>query len=215
MTGSCEAMLSTYGWNWSPVPGCEMGCYRGLADHMSDLLKPKDRLESVPGDGDGIEILGYRTLTPARVVQRLERKLLGCGRYCYSSLVLFFQNFYKADGNRTEMYVRYIDKLHTLHVDAQNYVEAGFTLLLYADLLPEGWVDDALQAELSYPPQRVWERKEALFKDIIDHFDKGKVSQPFFLTLPQPVDFCIVYLLTCPKYLIGFIYILENLVSPS
>ncbi|XP_064606034.1 dedicator of cytokinesis protein 3-like [Liolophura sinensis] len=83
-------------------------------------------------------------------------------------------NFYKADGNRTEMYVRYIDKLHTLHVDAQNYVEAGFTLLLYADLLPEGWADDALQAELSYPPQRVWERKEALFKDIIDHFDKGK-----------------------------------------
>ena len=33
------------------------------------------------------------------------------------------------------MYLRYIHRLHDLHLSAENYLEAGFTMKLYADQL--------------------------------------------------------------------------------
>lgn len=33
------------------------------------------------------------------------------------------------------MYLRYIHKLHDLHLSAENFLEAGFTMKLYADML--------------------------------------------------------------------------------
>ncbi|XP_066902048.1 dedicator of cytokinesis protein 3 isoform X2 [Halyomorpha halys] len=69
-------------------------------------------------------------------------------------------NFYKTEINRTEMYVRYIYKLHALHVSAENYTEAGFTLLLYSDCL-------------------TWEKHHAakleLYHTIVNYFDRAKV----------------------------------------
>ncbi|TMW44459.1 hypothetical protein DOY81_010458 [Sarcophaga bullata] len=47
-------------------------------------------------------------------------------------------NFYKNEINRKEMYLRYIYKLHALHLQAENYTEAGFTLKLYANMLSWG-----------------------------------------------------------------------------
>lgn len=47
---------------------------------------------------------------------------------------LLFQNFYKEMG-REEIYIRYIYHLAELHNASSNWVEAGFTLLLHAQLL--------------------------------------------------------------------------------
>ncbi|XP_073976678.1 dedicator of cytokinesis spg isoform X2 [Rhodnius prolixus] len=69
-------------------------------------------------------------------------------------------NFYKTEINRTEMYVRYIYKLHALHMSAQNYAEAGFTLLLYADYL--NWENNHA-------------KKLELYHLILSYFDKAKV----------------------------------------
>lgn len=33
------------------------------------------------------------------------------------------------------MYVRYVYKLRDLHLEAKSYIEAGYTLLLHAELL--------------------------------------------------------------------------------
>lgn len=63
------------------------------------------------------------------------------------------------------MRFRYIYKLHDLHLQAENYTEAGFTLKLYADML--GWDKEIL----TFSPhdtagQPEWQRKERLYKDV-------------------------------------------------
>lgn len=73
------------------------------------------------------------------------------------------------------MYIRYIKKLYDLHLGAQNYVEAGLTLKLYAQLLQ--WKDGVRKEELDYLAQPEWERKERVYLQILDCFDKGKVRE--------------------------------------
>ena len=48
--------------------------------------------------------------------------------------------------NREEMFLRYVYKLHDLHLPAENFVEAAFTLKMHADLL--GWTNRSLHADL-------------------------------------------------------------------
>ncbi|XP_066992689.2 dedicator of cytokinesis protein 3 [Anabrus simplex] len=81
-------------------------------------------------------------------------------------------NFYKNEINRKEMYLRYIYKLHDLHLPAENYTEAGFTMKLYADQL--SWSGKALVADPQFPGYPEWQRKEQLYLQIIHYFDRGK-----------------------------------------
>ncbi|CAB0036454.1 unnamed protein product [Trichogramma brassicae] len=81
-------------------------------------------------------------------------------------------NFYKNEFNRKEMYLRYIYKLHDLHLAAENYTEAGFTMKLYADQL--NWSSNVLPAEYGHDQQPEWKRKEILYHQIIKYFDRGK-----------------------------------------
>ena len=71
------------------------------------------------------------------------------------------------------MYIRYIYKLHELHLVSGNHTEAAFTLQLHAELL--GWTDVELAAEVKYPAEAEWQRKERLYHRMLAHFDKGKV----------------------------------------
>ena len=50
--------------------------------------------------------------------------------------------------NREEMFLRYVYKLHDLHLPAENFVEAAFTLKMHADLL--GWTNRSLHADLRW-----------------------------------------------------------------
>lgn len=75
------------------------------------------------------------------------------------------------------MYIRYIYKLHDLHVPAGNYTEAAFTLQLHANQL--SWTQRMLHADHLYPAQTETQRKELIYKKIIDYFDKGKVCMAF------------------------------------
>ncbi|XP_078717845.1 dedicator of cytokinesis protein 1-like isoform X3 [Lampetra fluviatilis] len=85
-------------------------------------------------------------------------------------------NFYK-EIEREEIYIRYLYKLHDLHLQCDNYTEAGYTLLLYTHLLK--WSDDPCASHLNLRgaqkgnTQR--ELKEMLYGDIIGYFDKGKM----------------------------------------
>lgn len=85
-----------------------------------------------------------------------------------------FQNFYKNEINRQEMYIRYIYKLHDLHLPAGNYTEAAFTLKLHATQL--SWSQRMLHADHLYQAQTEFQRKETIYYRIIECFDKGKVS---------------------------------------
>nr|CAD7417416.1 unnamed protein product [Timema poppensis] len=85
---------------------------------------------------------------------------------------LSLQNFYKNEINRKEMYLRYIYKLHDLHLPADNFTEAGFTMKLYADQLT--WTSRVLVSDPQYAGLQEWQRKEQLYNQIITYFDRGK-----------------------------------------
>ncbi|XP_030639791.1 dedicator of cytokinesis protein 3-like [Chanos chanos] len=81
-------------------------------------------------------------------------------------------NFYKSEITKEDMYIRYIHKLCDLHLQAANYTEAAFTLLLYWELLQ--WSEQPLRDFLQYPAQSQWQRKESVSRKILHYFNKGK-----------------------------------------
>ncbi|XP_060800928.1 dedicator of cytokinesis protein 4 [Amyelois transitella] len=81
-------------------------------------------------------------------------------------------NFYKNEIDRKEMYLRYVYKLHDLHIGSENFIEAGCTLLLYAETL--SWDSDQIGVDLEYPETPEWKRKEALYNQALQYFDRGK-----------------------------------------
>ncbi|XP_070539835.1 dedicator of cytokinesis protein 1-like isoform X2 [Ptychodera flava] len=83
-------------------------------------------------------------------------------------------NFYK-EIEKQEMYLRYLYKLCDLHLECDNHTEAAFALHLHADRLK--WSDDRLPFPLDKYPQATTQRqlKEALYYDIVQYFDKGKM----------------------------------------
>lgn len=81
-------------------------------------------------------------------------------------------NFYKNEFKRKEMYLRYIYKLHDLHLQADNYTEAGFTMKLYADQL--SWTSSVIVTDPHFAGQPEFRVKEKVYLKIIEYFDKGK-----------------------------------------
>ncbi|XP_050389742.1 dedicator of cytokinesis protein 1 [Patella vulgata] len=92
------------------------------------------------------------------------------------SCIVNLLDFYHAI-NRQEMYIRYLHKLHDLHMECDNFTEAGYTLILYAKLL--NWSEEQLPPMLhnNKYPEAITHRelKEYLYYDIISCFDKGKM----------------------------------------
>ncbi|XP_073447730.1 dedicator of cytokinesis protein 3 isoform X6 [Aquarana catesbeiana] len=96
--------------------------------------------------------------------EETENKKVGC--------TVNLMNFYKSEINKEEMYIRYIHKLGDLHLQAESYTEAAFTLILYWEMLQ--WEERSLREFLHYPAQTEWQRKESLSRKIIHYFNKGK-----------------------------------------
>ncbi|KAM7361679.1 dedicator of cytokinesis protein myoblast city isoform 1-T2 [Cochliomyia hominivorax] len=91
---------------------------------------------------------------------------------CTFSLLQFYSQV-----NRKEMYIRYVYKLCDLHMEFDNYTEAAFTLKLHTELLC--WNDTELSPLLRshrhIQCRTHRELKEALYYEVIDYFDKGKM----------------------------------------
>lgn len=88
------------------------------------------------------------------------------------------------------MYIRYVNKLCDLHLDCDNFTEAAHTLRLHSQLLQ--WSDAPLPPLLRSPRHAYChthrQLKEALYYDIIQFFDKGKVCISvikFLLFVPE------------------------------
>uniref|UniRef100_A0A3B4GVY5 Dedicator of cytokinesis protein 3-like n=1 Tax=Pundamilia nyererei TaxID=303518 RepID=A0A3B4GVY5_9CICH len=117
-----------------------------------------------------------------------------------SALIVCFvssQNFYKSEINKEEMYIRYIHKLCDMHLQAENYTEAAFTLLLYWELLH--WDERPLKEFLHYPAQTEWHRKEGLCRKVIHYFNKGKRNEAelsSICSLPPTVGLTLILMCT-------------------
>jgi hypothetical protein len=82
------------------------------------------------------------------------------------------------------LYLRYLYKLHDLHIQSNNFTEAAFTLKLHSHQLD--WSEEEVPSLL-----RVINRhsnlitqmglKEALYNDIITYFDNAKVYIILFI----------------------------------
>jgi len=81
---------------------------------------------------------------------------------------------------RDELYIRYLYKLHALHMKEENFTEAGFTLIYHSRMFD--WSDDEIPAHSKQIARERYnnvktqmEVKEALYNDIIKYFDEAKV----------------------------------------
>ncbi|XP_023288564.1 dedicator of cytokinesis protein 1 isoform X2 [Orussus abietinus] len=109
-------------------------------------------------------LLQYRDIVHA---ESQEHRML-----CTVNLLEFYSEI-----NRKEMYIRYVNKLCELHLECDNYTEAAYSLKLHSQLL--SWSDQHLPPLLRsnrYPLcQTHRQLKEALYNDMIEYFDKGKM----------------------------------------
>ena len=114
--------------------------------------------------------------------------------YCIMMVFLFllyhhlFQNFYKDDANREDIYTRYIYRLRDLHLESQDYTEAAFTLMVLAE--SQDWTDKMLPPDDKHPKQTEMKRKEALYHEIIRLLDKGEVGPLKDIFFPS-FNFCL------------------------
>lgn len=79
------------------------------------------------------------------------------------------------DMRKEDMFIRYVHQLVTVQLDSQNYVEAGLSLQLHADLY--AWDFEKRVPALVDPPfpeQTSFERRENLCLQMIKHFEDGK-----------------------------------------
>ncbi|XP_035244115.1 dedicator of cytokinesis protein 3 isoform X7 [Anguilla anguilla] len=150
--------------------------YRELFSLLTQLFGPYpsllEKIEQETWRETGISFVTSVTRLMERLLdyrdcmkgEETENKKIGC--------TVNLLNFYKSEINKEEMYIRYIHKLCDMHLQAENYTEAAFTLLLYWELLQ--WEERPLREFLQYPAQSEWHRKEGLCRKVIHYFNKGK-----------------------------------------
>lgn len=79
------------------------------------------------------------------------------------------------DVRKEDMFIRYVHQLVTIQLKHHNYVEAGLSLQLHADLY--GWDPNLIVPAVSDPKiseQSMFDRKESLCMQMIGHFEEGR-----------------------------------------
>ncbi|GAM25576.1 hypothetical protein SAMD00019534_087510 [Acytostelium subglobosum LB1] len=93
---------------------------------------------------------------------------------------------YLKQTDRRDTYIKYVHLLCNQHLSNNNYTEAGNTLLLHADLLQ--WTDAPVEEVDETNTQRAQtqrERRERLYKQAIEYFDKGKAWERAITLMKQ------------------------------
>lgn len=79
------------------------------------------------------------------------------------------------DMQKEDIYIRYVHQLVELQAEAQNFTEAGLALRLHAELYewePSTVIDPLFDP--NFPAQSSFERKEQLYFQMIDYYEKGQ-----------------------------------------
>ncbi|XP_060650171.1 dedicator of cytokinesis protein 3 [Drosophila nasuta] len=142
-------------------------------EHLSLVLLEKVQVENPNWKDAGTAFIGSVTRLLERLLDYRSVMQGEENRDKRMTCTVNLLNFYKNEINRKEMYLRYIYKLHNLHLQAENYTEAGYTLKLYASML--SWDRETQSfAPFDNGGQPEWQRKERLYHEILKYFDKGK-----------------------------------------
>ena len=76
---------------------------------------------------------------------------------------------------KEDIYISYVHQLATVEIQSRNFKEAGLAICLHADLYT--WDIGAMMPELKFvplPQQSSFHRKEALYLEMIKHFEEGQ-----------------------------------------
>lgn len=80
---------------------------------------------------------------------------------------------------RQGLYIRFIHQLKDMFIKEKNWMSAGLTLKLHADLYEwttEGDLVDAFkEGDLALPAQTQFERKEAIYRHCLDYFGQSLI----------------------------------------
>lgn len=79
---------------------------------------------------------------------------------------------YLRKAQHPEPYIAFVHQLSKRHALTKRFVEAGMMVLLHASLLD--WNNTTLPSQASFPEQTESQRKEALYNQAIEHFDKAQ-----------------------------------------
>lgn len=93
------------------------------------------------------------------------------------------------DMQKEDIFIRYVHELAKEQTLARNSTEAGLALQLHADLY--SWDTNKLTPALgnpSFPEQPAFDRKEALYFQIIQHFEDGKAWAPALALYKELAD---------------------------
>lgn len=121
---------------------------RESLDSLSKFIELLLYVRSLPQDNEYNDERIMATLKLMRFIQMIEREIV---------------------------YIKYVHQLVQLQFESHNYVEAALTLRFHTDLL-EWTPDDELDAiaELDFPAQSSFARKEKLYYQMLDYFVQGK-----------------------------------------
>ncbi|PGH19855.1 hypothetical protein AJ80_03772 [Polytolypa hystricis UAMH7299] len=138
---------------------------------VNELL---DLFETTPSSPDAELLVALKELVAT--VDELLDLLVATrnGNITESLNTLKLMEFMK-DMQKEDIFIRYVHELARGQVVARNYTEAGLALQFHADLYD--WDISKIVPALSNPPfpeQSPSERKEALYFEIIQHFEDGK-----------------------------------------
>lgn len=76
--------------------------------------------------------------------------------------------------------------MHDLHLQAENYTEAGFTLKLYANML--SWGESITCAPNDTVGQPEWQRKEQLYHEVVHCIIVRLKYEPYLIILFLSLD---------------------------
>ncbi|CAN7981546.1 unnamed protein product, partial [Ixodes pacificus] len=141
-------------------------------EHLQHVLLEKVRCNEPVWKENGVSFISSITRLLERLLDYRNVVEGAENRDKRMSCTVNLLKFYRSEIQRQEMYVRYVYKLCDLHLPAENFTEAAFTLKLHADLL--SWSGDPLPADDKHREQPQWQRKEALYLRILKYFDEGK-----------------------------------------
>ncbi|EED16759.1 dedicator of cytokinesis domain protein, putative [Talaromyces stipitatus ATCC 10500] len=137
---------------------------------ISELLDLFEKIE------DSDEALATDVKGLIGTIDELLELLVACnsGGITESLHTLRLMEFMK-DMDREDIFIRYVHELAQTQAAEHNYTQAGLALQFHADLYT--WEPTRMVPALAnpaYPEQSAFDRKEALYFQIIQHFEDGK-----------------------------------------
>ena len=199
LAGNRTSSVSSLDSSSGAVAGSNVAIKANFREFETEMIAQLDGLVMEGGRGDGMYKDKFNSILAGQCEQHMALRETGVrfvmtvtrlmellleyrsikqeeSRDNQMSCIVNLLDFYSEHG-REEMFARHLKKLYDLHIECENWAEAGFTLEKQANMLR--WTDEPLSPRLRhsrYPEctnQR--ELKVALYREMVSHLATGQM----------------------------------------